>query len=73
MMMLIFRLTPVYAFVVFYYATVMNYTGSGPMWKIIVTSQNQACRENWYLNLLYLNNYVGEQNMVTTFSFIFLV
>lgn len=64
----IFRLTPVYAFVVFYYATVFNYTGSGPMWKIIVTQQNQACRENWYLNLLYLNNYIGEQNMVRNFS-----
>lgn len=61
----IFRLTPVYAFVVFYYSTVFNYIGSGPMWKIIVTQQNQACRENWYLNLLYLNNYIGEQNMVS--------
>lgn len=60
-----FRLTPVYAFVVFYYATVFNYIGSGPMWKIIVTQQNKACRENWYLNLLYLNNYIGEQNMVS--------
>lgn len=35
------------------------------MWKIIVTQQNKACRENWYLNLLYLNNYIGEENMVS--------
>lgn len=60
------RLTPVYAFVVFYYSTVFNFTGSGPMWKMIVTQQNQACRQNWYLNLLYLNNYVGEENMVSS-------
>ncbi|KAL3287100.1 hypothetical protein HHI36_001584 [Cryptolaemus montrouzieri] len=62
------RLTPVYAFVIFYYATLFNHTGNGPLWKLIVGGDYQACRKNWWTNLLYINNYVNADNMCMTHS-----
>ncbi|KAL1514039.1 hypothetical protein ABEB36_003363 [Hypothenemus hampei] len=60
------RLTPVYAFVIFYYATVFNYTGKGPLWKVIAGADSEDCRNNWWTNLLYVNNYVNPGHMCMT-------
>ncbi|KAK9880602.1 hypothetical protein WA026_011841 [Henosepilachna vigintioctopunctata] len=62
------RLTPVYAFVIFYYATLFNYTGSGPLWKVIAGQDSLDCRKNWWTNLLYINNYVNADQMCMTHS-----
>ncbi|KAJ8979722.1 hypothetical protein NQ317_015546 [Molorchus minor] len=62
------RLTPVYAFVIFYYATLFNYTGIGPMWKTIITQEVQDCRVNWWTNLLYISNYVNTEKMCMVHS-----
>ncbi|CAH1982994.1 unnamed protein product [Acanthoscelides obtectus] len=62
------RLTPLYAFVIFYYATLFKYTGSGPMWKTIINPEVQDCRENWWTNLLYISNYVNEEHMCMVHS-----
>ncbi|KAJ8954786.1 hypothetical protein NQ318_014897 [Aromia moschata] len=62
------RLTPVYAFAIFYYATLFNYSGFGPMWKIIVSAEVQDCRENWWTNLLYISNYVNTEHMCMVHS-----
>ncbi|CAG9862564.1 unnamed protein product [Phyllotreta striolata] len=53
------RLTPLYAVVVFYYATYFKYSGNGPMWKTIIYPEVEDCRNNWWANLLYINNYVN--------------
>ncbi|XP_076267311.1 nose resistant to fluoxetine protein 6-like isoform X2 [Rhynchophorus ferrugineus] len=60
------RLTPVYAFVIFYYATMFDYTGNGPLWKIIAGADSNDCKKNWWLNLLYLNNYINADHMCMT-------
>ncbi|XP_066262600.1 nose resistant to fluoxetine protein 6-like [Euwallacea similis] len=60
------RLTPVYAFVIFYYATVFNYTGKGPLWKVIAGADSEDCKKNWWTNLLYINNYVNPDHMCMT-------
>ncbi|KAF2894965.1 hypothetical protein ILUMI_11198 [Ignelater luminosus] len=60
------RLTPVYAFVIFYWASIFNHIGSGPLWKLVVSPEVQDCRENWWINLLYLNNYVNDKHMITS-------
>ncbi len=55
--MIFFRLTPVYAVILGFIATLMIYTTTGPNWetqRILST----ACRYNWWNNLLYINNYV---------------
>lgn len=59
-----YRLTPAYAIVVGFYATLMVYLGSGPGWNQHVKQQSEWCRENWLFNFLYLNNYIGYKNMV---------
>lgn len=46
------RLTPVYAVILFFVATLMVYIGTGPEWYYIV-SGSKACRENWWQHLLY--------------------
>ncbi|XP_030745923.1 nose resistant to fluoxetine protein 6-like [Sitophilus oryzae] len=60
------RLTPIYAFVIFYYATVFDYTGNGPLWKIIAGADSNDCKQNWWINLLYLNNYINPDHMCMT-------
>lgn len=58
------RLTPAYALVIMFYATVMPRLSSGPTWYRSVELPAAACQDNWLLNLLYLNNYLATDNMV---------
>ncbi|CAH1163713.1 unnamed protein product [Phaedon cochleariae] len=62
------RLTPVYAFVIFYYATIFNHSGEGPLWKLIAGGDSEDCRKNWWTNLLYISNYVNPDHMCMTHS-----
>ncbi|CAH0388911.1 unnamed protein product [Bemisia tabaci] len=52
------RLTPVYAAVIFFAATWWYKLGSGPMWESLVGLDRANCRAHWWVNLLYLNNYI---------------
>ncbi|KAJ8979723.1 hypothetical protein NQ317_015547 [Molorchus minor] len=58
------KLTPVYAFVIFYYATLFNHSGYGPLWKVVAGMDSKDCKDNWWANLLYINNYVNSENML---------
>ncbi|GLG92875.1 Uncharacterized protein GBIM_00424, partial [Gryllus bimaculatus] len=51
-------LSPVYFVVVWFYATLFEYVGSGPAWNDYIGSNVKMCRDNWYFNVLYINNYV---------------
>lgn len=62
------RLTPLFAFVGFFYASMFNHIGTGPLWKLIVTPETVDCRSNWWVNILYLNNYVDEDHMCMVHS-----
>ncbi|CAG9862563.1 unnamed protein product [Phyllotreta striolata] len=62
------RLTPVYAFVIFYYATIFNHSGAGPLWKLVAGGDWRDCRENWWANLLYINNYYNVDHTCMTHS-----
>ncbi|XP_033609346.1 nose resistant to fluoxetine protein 6 [Cryptotermes secundus] len=53
------RLTPVYAIMVALAASWFNHLGSGPMWNHIVSTETEDCRQNWWYNLLYVNNYIN--------------
>ncbi|XP_050524828.1 nose resistant to fluoxetine protein 6-like isoform X1 [Daktulosphaira vitifoliae] len=54
-----FRLTPVYAVVIFFFATLQYKMDSGPLWENFIGTDKDNCRKVWWLNLLYLNNYIG--------------
>ena len=50
-------MTPVYAIVLAFIATLMVYCGDGPNWYSVEVSA-EGCRKDAWLNLLYINNYV---------------
>ncbi|XP_055620346.1 nose resistant to fluoxetine protein 6-like [Toxorhynchites rutilus septentrionalis] len=52
------RLTPVYAVVLLFEATWFIRLLDGPMWRTGVEPHLTFCRRNWWINLLYLNNYM---------------
>ncbi|KAL0101533.1 hypothetical protein PUN28_018985 [Cardiocondyla obscurior] len=56
------RLTPAYAMMIGFYATLFDKFGTGPHWDTWVGSNKNFCRENWWANLLYVNNYVNVPN-----------
>jgi hypothetical protein len=62
------RLTPVYAVILGFIATLLAYLGSGPNWQN-VRILSVACRWNWWTNLLYINNYVRTFEMDVSYSF----
>nr|KAG5706681.1 hypothetical protein BaRGS_005751 [Batillaria attramentaria] len=52
------RLTPLYMMVIFFNISIEQYMGSGPNWFDRDKSR-EACEENWWTNLLYINNLVN--------------
>ncbi|XP_076289721.1 uncharacterized protein LOC143213594 isoform X2 [Lasioglossum baleicum] len=57
------RLTPVLLAVVFYYAFVMEHTGTGPHWNNIIMRNVDICKNTGWLNLLYLQNTLNFEDM----------
>lgn len=57
------RLTPTYAVLVAMGATMLSLLGNGPYWGVMET-QEKYCRDNWWTNLLYINNVVKVDEMV---------
>lgn len=54
------RLTPVYAFMILLHTTWMAKLQDGPWWTIRMETERVFCRRNWWINLLYINNYNEE-------------
>lgn len=48
----LYRLTPVYALLLAFFATLFVHMGTGPNW-IAVVSDAQGCRQQWWRHLLY--------------------
>lgn len=57
-------MTPCYALVILFYASVFYKTGSGPLWDSFIGVERDACRDYWWTNLLYINNYVPTDTLV---------
>ncbi|XP_066262738.1 nose resistant to fluoxetine protein 6-like [Euwallacea similis] len=62
------RIIPMYAFVIFFCATLFEFIGFGPMWKTIISPEVQDCRKNWWTNLLFISNYVNADHMCMVHS-----
>lgn len=66
------RIAPLYLVVVWFYASALVRLGSGAIWEFGVGNESLYCRENWWTNALFVNNYVKADEMVKqkVFSFI---
>ncbi|OAD59130.1 Nose resistant to fluoxetine protein 6 [Eufriesea mexicana] len=60
------RLTPALLAVVFWYAFVMEHTGSGPQWNSIIIPNAELCKNNAWTNLLYIQNFFPFEEMCAT-------
>ena len=54
---------PAYMFVTMFYTCLYEYFTSGPMVPPFITDA-ENCRNNWWINLLMLNNLVDTDNAV---------
>lgn len=51
------RLAPLLALAILFHSTWLYRLGSGPFWNRINYTEKQFCRENWWTNLLFIDNY----------------
>ena len=58
------RLTPALTAIVFWYAFVMEYIGTGPQWNSVIKSNADICKKNAWTNLLYIQNFFPFEEMV---------
>uniref|UniRef100_A0A1B0D242 Acyltransferase 3 domain-containing protein n=1 Tax=Phlebotomus papatasi TaxID=29031 RepID=A0A1B0D242_PHLPP len=57
------RLTPAYMAVLFLYMVLLEKLGSGPLWDARIGLEQERCTSSWWINLLYLNNYLGTEKL----------
>lgn len=44
---------------------VLPYVGEGPLWKSYSTTESDICRQNWWLNILFLSTMVDSKEVVS--------
>lgn len=59
------RLTPPYMVVIGFYMTWFLNIGSGPIWQERIEPQQERCISSWWLNILYVNNYINTDKLVS--------
>jgi len=66
------RLTPMYALIIGFAATLWPFLGTGP-YSGFINDSASSCQKNWWTNLLYVNNFVNAtfENMCLTDSWYF--
>lgn len=57
------RLTPAYLAIIALYSTILPRLGSGPVWNYRIGLEQDRCLSSWWMNLLYINNYVGTDKL----------
>ncbi|CAH1101350.1 unnamed protein product [Psylliodes chrysocephalus] len=56
------RLTSTYWIIIMFYCTLFVKLGNGPLWRERIEFEQQKCKEVWWANLLYINNYYDTKN-----------
>lgn len=62
-----FRLMPVYGLMIAFHTFVLLHLADGPLWKKIAIQESDYCQNNWWSNLLFINNYVDADRPVSFF------
>lgn len=58
------RMTPLMMALIAFCATLLRYTGEGPGWRDSIVMYDGWCKDNWWINSLYLHNFINTNNMV---------
>ncbi len=58
------RMTPTMMALVAFGALIMRYMGNGPEWLGATVFYDLYCKRNWWINLLYLQNFVHQNETV---------
>ncbi|GBM54713.1 Nose resistant to fluoxetine protein 6 [Araneus ventricosus] len=58
-----FRLTPLFMAVIMFCAFLLQYVSSGPNWLQSIEMYDSWCRQNGWINALYLHNFIKTENM----------
>lgn len=57
------RMTPLMMIVVAVCATLLPYFGDGPRWRETISTYDETCKANWWINLVYLQNFIHTPQM----------
>jgi peptidoglycan/LPS O-acetylase OafA/YrhL len=52
------RFAPLLLLTILMHSTWLYRVGSGPLWDKVNFAERQFCRQNWWINMLFLDNYV---------------
>uniref|UniRef100_A0A1B6DTW6 Nose resistant-to-fluoxetine protein N-terminal domain-containing protein n=2 Tax=Clastoptera arizonana TaxID=38151 RepID=A0A1B6DTW6_9HEMI len=53
------RIIPTYAVSVAIHAYILIHFSDGPLWKFLIGRVATRCQQNWWSNLLFINNYIN--------------
>jgi hypothetical protein len=53
------RFAPLLLLTILMHSTWLYRVGSGPLWDKVNFAERQFCRQNWWINMLFLDNYVN--------------
>lgn len=52
------RFAPLLLLTILVHSTWLYRAGNGPLWDKVIFAERQYCRDNWWINMLFLDNYV---------------
>lgn len=62
------RMTPLMMAIIAFTANLLKYTSEGPSFQVSTVMFDTWCKQNWWLNALYLHNFVNRGNMCLSHS-----
>lgn len=62
------RMMPLMMAIIGLSATLLRYLGEGPAWDYSTQMYDKWCRKNWWINGLFLHNFLNTQNMCLSHS-----
>lgn len=65
------RLTPILGITILFVLSVAKYFGLGPFWNIFFENINSNCNKWWWTSILYVQNYVNPDEIVSKKSIFF--
>lgn len=53
------RFAPLLLLTILMHSTWLYRVGSGPLWDKVNFAERQFCRQNWWINMLFMDNYIN--------------